>query len=360
MADTLEENYLLDENDAGSVVGSDDGAVSIQDEPEHSNNDTAEGSAPAPPQPSAQEIKDEAARKEDKKSKRKEKDKARKQKRAALSADFAQGVGSVATQPPDMQADYITTKQTASFAKLSELELEELRLRESMLLDTTAFDQPRTLDTLATFVRKCIPSVAKSINDAQDPTLSQPGRPALIMLTGNAQRAADLARNLRALGPQLPALAEGGDDDQSALGSSKRRKLGNGKAQGKDDKGAAAAGKKGAAATSKDSRALLGGFSVAKLFARHFKLKEHEAWLKEHTAPLAAGTPQRVAALIASGSLRLDSLQAILIDQTWVDAKQRSVFDSFETRDELMKLLALDAVMSSFKRSKSPTKLVLF
>ena len=80
MADTLEENYLLDENDAGSVVGSDDGAVSIQDEPEHSNNDTAEGSAPSPPQPSAQEIKDEAARKEDKKRKRKEKDKARKQK----------------------------------------------------------------------------------------------------------------------------------------------------------------------------------------------------------------------------------------------------------------------------------------
>lgn len=285
--------------------------------------------------------------------------------RAALSAEFAQGVGSVATQPPDMQADYITTKQTASFVKLSEIELEELRLRESMLLDTTAFDQPRTLDTLATFVRKCMPSVANSVNDAQDPTVSQPGRPALIMLTGNAQRAADLARSLRALGPQIPASAEAlngsGDDDRSA-GSSKRRKLGNGKAQSKDDKAttAAAAGKKGAGVTSKDSRALLGGFSVAKLFARHFKLKEHEAWLKEHTTPLAAGTPQRVAALIASGSLRLDSLQAIVIDQTWVDAKQRSVFDSFETRDELMKLLALDAVMGSFKRSKSPAKLVLF
>jgi protein CMS1 len=110
----------------------------------------------------------------------------------------------------------------------------------------------------------------------------------------------------------------------------------------------------------KDSKALLGGFSVAKLFARHFKLKEHEAWLREHTTPLAAGTPQRVAALIASGSLHLDSLQALVIDQTWVDAKQRNVFDTFETRDELMKLLALDAVMAALKRSASPTKLVLF
>ena len=194
--------------------------------------------------------------------------------RAALSAEFAQGVGS------------------------SEMELEELRLRESMLLDTTSFIQPRTLDTLADFVRKCMPSIAKSVRDSKDPAVAQLGRPALIMLTGNAQRAADLARSLRALGPELSA--------------------------------------------------------------RHFKLKEHEAWLREHTTPLAAGTPQRVAALIASGSLKLDSLQALVIDQTWVDAKQRNVFDSFETRDELMKLLALDAVMSAFKRSASPTKLVLF
>ncbi|SPO32526.1 uncharacterized protein UTRI_04270 [Ustilago trichophora] len=356
MADTLEENYLLDENDAGSVVGSDDGAVSIQDEPQHSNDDSQD--QPSTPQPSTQETKDEAARKEDKKRKRKEKEKARKQKRAALSADFAQGIGSVATQPPDMQADYLATKQTASFAKLSEIELEELRLRENMLLDTTSFHQPRTLDTLVDFVRKCMPSIAESVTDAKHPTVSQPGRPALIMLTGNAQRAADLARSLRSLGPKLPASAEGSNGDDRLAASSKKRKLGNGKAHGENDKAAAA--KKGANVTSKDDRELLGGFSVAKLFARHFKLKEHEAWLQEHTTPLAAGTPQRVAALIASGSLRLDSLQAIVIDQTWVDAKQRSVFDSFETRDELMKLLALDAVVSSFKRAKAPTKLVLF
>lgn len=257
-----------------------------------------------------------------------------------------------------MQADYLSTKQSASFAKLSDLELEELRLGESMLLDTTAFDQPRTLATLADFVRSCMPSTARSVNDANHPSVSEPGQPALIMLTGNAQRAADLARSLRAVGPQLSGSAEASnnDDEDRAAGPAKRRKLGgNGAskpAAGKDGK--AGAGKK------EGNKALLGGFSVAKLFARHFKLKEHEAWLREHTTPLAAGTPQRVAALIASGSLRLDALQAIVIDQTWVDAKQRSVFDSFETRDELMKLLAQDAVMGALKRSKAPAKLVLF
>ncbi|EST09559.1 hypothetical protein PSEUBRA_000776 [Kalmanozyma brasiliensis GHG001] len=356
MADTLEENYFLDDNEAGSVVGSDDGAVSIQDEPEHSNEE--QSGEPSAPRQSAQDIKDEAARKADKNRKRKEKEKARKQKRAAQSADFAQGVGSVATQPPDMQADYLATKQSVSFAKLSELELEELRLRESMLLDTTAFDKPRTVDTLADFVRACMPSIAKSVTNAKDASVSQPGRPALVILTGNALRAAELARGLRPLGPQLPTSAEASSNDDGSAGPAKRRKV------DKDgSKGQSKEGKKGEAKESSSSssyKALLGGFSVAKLFARHFKLKEHEAWLREQTTPLAAGTPQRVAALIASGSLHLDSLQALVIDQTWVDAKQRSVFDSFETRDELMKLLALDAVMGSFKRSKAPAKLVLF
>ncbi|GAC93749.1 hypothetical protein PHSY_001314 [Pseudozyma hubeiensis SY62] len=352
MADTLEENYLIDDNDAGSLVGSDDGAVSIHAEPELSNED--DETQPSKSMQNAQETRDEAARKEDKKRKRKEKDKARKQKRAAVSAELAQGVGSVATQPPDMQADYLATKQGASFSKLSELELEELRLGEGMLLDTSGFDQPRTLASLADFVRSCMPALVKSINDAKHPSVSQPGCPALIMLTGNAQRAADLARGLRALGPKLPETTEGSDGDDRSAAPAKRQKLAkHDKTQGTKTEGRSVV-KDGA------TKELLGGFSVAKLFARHFKLKEHEAWLRQHTTPLAAGTPQRVAALIASGSLRLDSLQAIVIDQTWVDAKQRSVFDSFETRDELMKLLALDAVMGSFKRSKVPAKLVLF
>lgn len=78
MADTLEENYLIDDNDAGSVIGSDDGAVSIQDEPEFPNADSENEAGPS--KPKAGPSKDEAANKQDKKRKRKEKEKARKQK----------------------------------------------------------------------------------------------------------------------------------------------------------------------------------------------------------------------------------------------------------------------------------------
>mgnify|MGYP006886183849 CR=1 FL=1 len=79
MADTLEENYLLDENDdAGSLVGSDDGAVSIQDEPGHTNETTEQHALTL--HPSAKETKNGAVSQDEKKRKRKEKEKARKEK----------------------------------------------------------------------------------------------------------------------------------------------------------------------------------------------------------------------------------------------------------------------------------------
>lgn len=234
-----------------------------------------------------------------------------------------------------MQADYLSAKQVKSFSKLSELELDEIRLRQAMLIDTTAFTLPRTEDSLADFVRTCIPDVVTKLQDASNASNTKNGQPLLIVLTGNAQRAADLSRSLRLLGPPSQPQPV---PTAKATKSSK------------------------VAVNSTDKPANGSSITVAKLFARHFKLKEHEAWLKDHLSPLATGTPQRVAALISSGSLSLDSLAAIVIDQTWVDQKQRNVFDTPETRDELMKLLALDKVVQRLQpnKSRSNAKLALF
>lgn len=231
-----------------------------------------------------------------------------------------------------MQADYLSSKQKKTFNKLSELELDGFRLRQSMLIDTTAFAPARTEQSLAGFVRQCLPEVVKRVQDDKDASRKQPGQPLLLVLTGNAQRAADLSRSLRLLYAPL--------EDASQTKS----------------KGTS----KGADSSEKPANA--SGIVVAKLFARHFKLKEHEAWLKDHVSPLATGTPQRVAALISSGSLSLASLVAIVIDQTWVDQKQRNVFDTPETRDELMRLLALQKVIEALQpeKTKRTTKLALF
>lgn len=242
----------------------------------------------------------------------------------------------MATQPPEMQADYLAGKQTKSFSKLSELELDGIRLRQSMLVDTTAFTRPRTEESLADFIRECLPAVVEMLQDGTEIANTKFGQPLILVITGNAQRSADLSRGLR-------LLAQQSNPGSSALSSKSSQN---------------------ASGTSSNMEKAANGSSatVAKLFARHFKLKEHEAWLKDHICPLATGTPQRVAALISSGSLNLDSLVAIVIDQTWVDQKQRNVFDTPETRDELMKLLALDSVVGRLQTStsKKGAKLALF
>ena len=331
MADELEDNFLIEDGD--SIIASDDeaGEGVVVDEQDGQQDD---GSSPAEASAAAAAAQALSA-KENKKRKRKEKDKLRKQKRAALSAEFAQGLGSVASQPPDMQADYLSVKQRKTFEKLSEIELDDIRLRETMIVDTSSFKPPRKEDALAEFVRTFLPSVPKHLAKPDHLINTKTGCPAVLVLTGNALRATDLARALRPLDPR-PA-------DVKAAASSrppnKRQKTDDTKDKGTDGPSF---------------------FTVAKLFARHFKLKEHVEWLASHVTPIAVGTPQRVQALIAADALHLDGLEALIIDQTWVDAKQRTVFDTPETRDELLKLLASESVNNLLKRSSKPVKLLLF
>ncbi len=69
---------------------------------------------------------------------------------------------------------------------------------------------------------------------------------------------------------------------------------------------------------------------IGKLFAKHFKQAEQEAWLKKHQVSVASGTPHRLAVLIASGALSLARLEYIVLDVS-LDAKQRTILDQPET-----------------------------
>ncbi|EPQ29917.1 uncharacterized protein PFL1_02590 [Pseudozyma flocculosa PF-1] len=345
MADELEDNLLLEDND--SIAGS--GGVSVDGDDAFavagiaSDDDYHASDEPIGAVKQRHERLSADATKEERKRKRKQKERAKKQQRAALAAEFAEGLGSVATQPPDMQADYLGSKQRATYPKLSSIELDELRMKENMLVDTTSFDRPRKEESLAAFVRKYAPETAQALSDASAPINMRPGRPGAVVLTGNAQRAADLAKALRALDPN-PAV----DGPSESSRPPKKRQ--------KQAQGAVVAVETPHKSNDKGHV----GFIVGKLFARHFKLKEHQTWLQQHACPLAAGTPQRVASLISSGDLKLDSLEVIVVDQTWVDAKQRTVLDTPETRDELIKLLASDQILAALRRAERPVKLALF
>lgn len=110
MADELDDGLLLDDD---LVAASDDG-----------RSDAEGGTAEPTTRPAT-----------DKKKQRREKAKAQRRKvRGALtqkSAAFQAQVDAtrtVAQQPSDLQADYVAALQRKAFPKLSELELQEMRL----------------------------------------------------------------------------------------------------------------------------------------------------------------------------------------------------------------------------------------
>jgi len=82
------------------------------------------------------------------------------------------------------------------------------------------------------------------------------------------------------------------------------------------------------------------GGEVAKLFAKHFKLEEHIAYLKRTKVGAAVGTPGRIGKLLCeTDALSFSALTHIMLDVTFRDAKKRSLLDIPETRDEVFKTI---------------------
>lgn len=230
----------------------------------------------------------------------------------------------IALQPADRQADFLLAQQRRAFPKLSALELQEMQVPAASICETYAFDKERTLANLPLFLHTRTSLYSPDVVTANDafaaaqPWMTEHGAPYLVYIAGNALRAAELARTLRTLLPAHEARP------------AKRRKGAEAETSG-----------------------------VAKLFARHFKVKEQAAHLRAHPAPIAVGTPHRIQQLLADGALRTDHLHAIVLDHSWTDAKLRTIFDTPETRDALVALLS-DATLHALFQRKTPCRLALY
>lgn len=84
-----------------------------------------------------------------------------------------------------------------------------------------------------------------------------------------------------------------------------------------------------------------GKAEIAKLFARHFKLSEHIAYVKKTPISIAVGTPGRIRALVEAedGVLKLEKLRYLVIDANYIDSKRRTIFDIPETVRDLFGVL---------------------
>ncbi|XP_025097805.1 protein CMSS1-like [Pomacea canaliculata] len=78
---------------------------------------------------------------------------------------------------------------------------------------------------------------------------------------------------------------------------------------------------------------------TAKLFAKHMKLEEQTRFLKKHVCHAGVGTPNRVQALLKAGCLKMDSVQAVVLDWNWRDVKLKRLVDIPDVRKDLVQLL---------------------
>ncbi|KAL5636172.1 hypothetical protein ACGC1H_004850 [Rhizoctonia solani] len=204
-------------------------------------------------------------------------------------------------QPPEALAQYFERSLAKAFPKMSQLERDDLVIPESSIVDTTTFTAERTDSSLADFISSTCPTLASRI--AQRP--KHHAAPTVIVLAGAALRVADLTRAIR------PLKGESGGE-------------------------------------------------IAKLFAKHFKLKDHIAHLAKTRVGVAVGTPARISQLLAEpDALSVKALSHIILDLTHLDTKQRSLLDIPETRvDTFRGVLGHSRIKERLLNGK--TKLVLF
>ncbi|KAJ3196822.1 cms1 ribosomal small subunit [Irineochytrium annulatum] len=80
--------------------------------------------------------------------------------------------------------------------------------------------------------------------------------------------------------------------------------------------------------------------TVAKLFARHMKLKEQIENLRSKNFQICIGTPNRLARLVSEDALKVESFACLLVDAA-IDQKARSIAEIAELTDDLKALFKL-------------------
>ncbi|KAH0584278.1 Protein cms1 [Termitomyces sp. J132] len=301
--DDLDDDFVIDDLVALSEDEAAPDADFFSDENDNANDsgsvEEEVAAGESDPRPTATDREAELA----KKRKRREKEKERKAKKRKLAETVEVIQSSVADQSPVQLSDFLASHQAKVYSNMSALELEDMRIPASAIADTTSWTGPRTLDQLVDFIIKTNPTLTKRLTQKSKTT----GAPTLIFVTGAALRVADVTRVL------------------------KDKKL-------RGDKGG----------------------EVAKLFAKHFKLTDHVAYLRRTKVGAAVGTPGRLGKLLCeTDALAVSALSHIILDVTWKDSKKRSLLDIPETRDEVFQsVLGGRKVMQAIR--KGTIQVILF
>lgn len=99
---------------------------------------------------------------------------------------------------------------------------------------------------------------------------------------------------------------------------------------------------------------------VAKLFAKHIKLREAVDYVRKTRMGIGVGTPSRIIDLFDSGALSSSSLERVVVDCSHIDQKKRGIFDMRETQQPLMALLNQSELKNRYGSGSGKVRLLLY
>lgn len=82
-----------------------------------------------------------------------------------------------------------------------------------------------------------------------------------------------------------------------------------------------------------------GGHQIGKFFAKHMKFSQQSKFLTQHVFSIAVGTPGRVTKLALEAGLDFSELALVVLDFSYLDAKNRNLFQVPEVCRDLTTLL---------------------
>ncbi|KNE55684.1 hypothetical protein AMAG_01570 [Allomyces macrogynus ATCC 38327] len=269
----------------------------------------------------------------------KDKSKEKKRRKFAESLDRA----TLKARSPFAQAEHLAKHlldYTINDRKMTTIEVQDKLLPESRFLDLSDFGEVSDA-RYPELVRRAVPTL--------DDYFVQPGErrpkaskmnlrkrgPLLLIICSSGIRCMDVIRALR-------PLTDGGDDhhDSSSFRGGRRGGRGGfrGSRGGRGGRGGIFGGRDDRAFDERAPKSSNTHVKIAKLFAKHMKVDEQVEFLANHPAHLAVGTPNRIAKLLDLGALKTRNLHAVVLDATFRDAKQRTLFTANESRAEFFQL----------------------
>lgn len=205
---------------------------------------------------------------------------------------------SIAMRDPALLADFFAQRVAKHYGDSTVIEQQDIGIAKDWICDTTDFEAPHTAENLSQFLQKYVDGGKDTLT-----TSTAEGCPSTLVISPSGIRVADIVRELRDF--NTPST------------------------------------------------------KVAKLIAKHQKLKENIDYLSKTRVGIAVGTPARLKDLVEQNALRVSDLKAIVVDASYQDEKKRSLTDMAEVFKPLMDLLSQDDVKARLQDSNG-AKLLVF